>query len=372
MEILADRVRRLEPRNICIIKPSSLGDVIHCLPILPSLRALFPNAQISWVVNAAFRSLLDNHPSVDHVIAYERGKSGISSRGASSTVELCARLMKERYDLTIDLQGLLRSGLMTAATRAKVRVGIADAREGARWFYTHRVTAPRLGLHAVDRVGRVMAALGLKEFQPEFHISPAAQDQAWARETLAPVASPRLILNLGARWMTKRWPPEHFAEIARRAVSEFGAGLICVGAIVDTPLAAELQRAIAPLAAPRSERQDHAPPACRAGPAIPGLLVQRYRSAASGCRGGSVGRGHLYLYGSSADRPVRSTRDHRAELRLVRTQFSEDLQPARMLCRAQSRPGMAGGAPAPERVAGIRRIAQIDPMSPNNAKARSV
>ncbi len=209
---------------------------------------MFPNAQISWVVNAAFRSLLDNHPSVDHVIAYERGKSGISSRGASSTVQLCARLMKERYDLTIDLQGLLRSGLMTAATRAKVRVGIADAREGARWFYTHRVTAPRLGLHAVDRVGRVMAALGLKEFQPEFHISPAAQDQVWARETLAPVASPRLILNLGARWMTKRWPPEHFAEIARRAVSEFGAGLICVGAIVDTPLAAELQRAIAPLA----------------------------------------------------------------------------------------------------------------------------
>ncbi len=247
MEILADRVRRLEPRRICIIKPSSLGDVIHCLPILPALRELFPMARISWVVNAAFRSLLDNHPNVDEVIAFERGKSGLSSSGASSTVELCGRLLKQRYDLTIDLQGLLRSGLMTAATRAPVRVGVADAREGARWFYTHRVPAPRLGLHAVDRVGRIVAALGLERFEPAFHISPTAQDQLWAKETLASVPSPRVILNLGARWLTKRWPPEHFAEIARRAVAEFGAGLVCVGARVDMPLAAALRQAIAPL-----------------------------------------------------------------------------------------------------------------------------
>ena len=90
MENLADRVRRLEPQRICIIKPSSLGDVVHCLPILPALRVLFPSSQISWVVNAAFRSLLDSHPDLDRVIAFERGKSGISSRGASATVRLCA------------------------------------------------------------------------------------------------------------------------------------------------------------------------------------------------------------------------------------------------------------------------------------------
>ncbi len=247
IETLAERVRRLEPQRICIIKPSSLGDVIHCLPILPALRQLFPMAQISWVVNAAFRSLLDSHPHVDEVIAFERGKSGLSSSGASSTAHLCGRLLRQRFDLTIDLQGLLRSGLMTAATRAPVRVGIADAREGARWFHTHHVPAARLGLHAVDRVGRVVAALGLEHFEPAFHISPSAQDQLWARETLAAISRPSLILNLGARWMTKRWPPEHYAEIARRAAAEFGAGLVCVGAGVDTQLAAAMRDAIAPL-----------------------------------------------------------------------------------------------------------------------------
>src|SRR5271157_1048918 len=247
MENLADRVRRLEPQRICIIKPSSLGDVVHCLPILPALRVLFPSSQITWVVNAAYRSLLDSHPDLDRVIAFERGKSGISSRGALATTHLCARLLREQYDLTIDLQGLLRSGLMTAATRATVRVGTADAREGARWFYTHRVPASRLQLHAVDRVLRVVAALGLEGFEPSFGISPGDQNRQWAREILASAPRPRLILNLGARWLTKRWPPEHFAEIARRAAAEFGAGLVCVGARADVPLAEALRVAIAPL-----------------------------------------------------------------------------------------------------------------------------
>lgn len=247
MEILADRVRRLEPQRICIIKPSSLGDVVHCLPILPALRVLFPSSQISWVVNAVFRSLLDSHPDLDRVIAFERGGSGISSRGAMATAQLCARLLREKYDLTIDLQGLLRSGLMTAATRARVRVGMADAREGAPWFYTHRVPASRLQLHAVDRVLRVVAALGLEGFKPSFHISLGDQNRLWARETLASVPRPRLLLNLGARWLTKRWPSEHFAEVARRAAAEFGAGLVCVGARADLPLAVALRVALGPL-----------------------------------------------------------------------------------------------------------------------------
>src|SRR6516165_2267770 len=116
MEVLADRVRRLQPEKICIIKPSSLGDIVHCLPILPALRALFPDSQVTWVVNSAFRSLLDSHPYLNRVIAFERGNPGITPRGATASARLCVRLLEEKYDLTIDLQGLLRSGLMTAAT----------------------------------------------------------------------------------------------------------------------------------------------------------------------------------------------------------------------------------------------------------------
>jgi lipopolysaccharide heptosyltransferase I len=242
MEALSDRASRLQPRTICIIKPSSLGDIIHSLPILPALRRLFPSAHVSWVVNAVFRSLIDGHPDLDRVIAFERGGSHLSPRGALSTARLCGRLFKHKYDLTIDLQGLLRSGLMTAATRAPIRVGMADAREGAGLCYTHRVDASRHELHAVDRIRKVVAALGLVDFEPSFHIPTTAHDRQWAAESLAAVARPRLVFNLGARWLTKRWPPEHFAELARRAVSEFGVGLIAVGSSSDRPLVADFRK----------------------------------------------------------------------------------------------------------------------------------
>lgn len=242
MQSLAEEVRRLEPHTIGIIKPSSLGDIVHSLPILPILRNLFPLSQITWVVNESFRSLVEGHPDLDRVLAYRRGGSGITARGIVTTGLLCRRLMAGQYDLAIDLQGLLRSGLMTGSTRARVRVGMADAREGAGWFYTHRVSAPRKDLHAVDRVIRVAEALGAEEPSPSFHVPIADADIRWAESALEGVPRPRLVLNLGARWLTKRWPPAHFAEIARRAASEFGAGLVAVGSPGDRPLVRELGR----------------------------------------------------------------------------------------------------------------------------------
>ncbi len=126
------RLARIEPRRVCIIKPSSLGDVIHALPILSALRTRWPSVHLAWVVNRPFREVLQDHPDLDELIVFSRGHE---------MAALLGRLSRGQYDLTIDLQGLLRSALMTAATRAKVRVGVADAREGARWFYTHRVEA---------------------------------------------------------------------------------------------------------------------------------------------------------------------------------------------------------------------------------------
>src|SRR5207253_7701001 len=99
-----------------------------------------------------------------------------------------------------------------------------------------RVDAPRLGIHAVERVLRVAQELGADVSEPRFHLPIRVEDRRWAQAMLAAVPRPRVVLNLGARWLTKRWPPEHFAEIGRRAVTEFGAGLIAVGAAQDRPL----------------------------------------------------------------------------------------------------------------------------------------
>jgi heptosyltransferase-1 len=149
-------------------------------------------------------------------------------------------LRSKRFDVAIDLQGLLRSGLMTWATGAPVRVGLAEAREGATRFYDRTVATPPGTTHVVDKLLAVAHAFGAPEAPARFRVACTEDDRAWARRTLAPVAGPRLILNAGARWLTKRWPPAHFAELARRASETFGCGLVAVGAPEDRPLVDEL------------------------------------------------------------------------------------------------------------------------------------
>jgi lipopolysaccharide heptosyltransferase I len=236
----------MEPARVCIIKPSSLGDVVHALPILSAVRGHWPGVHLAWVVNAPFRDLLEGHPDLDELIVYDRGRRKIDAAGIGGIAGVLARLRRGGYDLTIDLQGLFRSAVLAAATRAKVRVGMADAREGARWFYTHRVDAPRLGIHAVDRVLRVARALGADVAEPQFHLAIPDEDRRWAQQALEALPRPRVVLNLGARWPTKRWPPQHFAAIGRRAVADFAAGLIAVGAAEDRPLVDALARQVAP------------------------------------------------------------------------------------------------------------------------------
>ena len=236
----------IRPRRVCLIKPSSLGDVVHALPVLTSLRALWPDAHLAWVVNRGLRGLLDSHPYLDEVIPFDRGQVGYGPRGLLAFGRFAAGLRARRFDVAIDLQGLLRSGLMTLATSAPVRIGAADAREGAARFYTHRVSMPTGPTHAVAKLMRIAWALGADP-SPRFVPAIGPEDRRWAAETLAPWIGPRLVLNLGARWLTKRWPPSSFAEVAKRAHRERGAALIAVGAPEDRPLVDAMVDAIGPI-----------------------------------------------------------------------------------------------------------------------------
>ena len=231
----------LRPQRVCLIKPSSLGDIVHALPVLSSLRALWPDAHLAWVVNRSLRGLLDGHPDLDEVIAFDRSALGLWPDGIASVSRFLVDLRRRQFDLTIDLQGLLRSGIMALATGAPIRVGLADAREGSRYFYTHRVASPGSESHAVDRLLAVAGVFGAETMPPKFRVAVGPEDEAWADSTLASVPSPRLAVNVGARWLTKRWPPGHFAEVARRAVRERGAGLVLVGSPEDRSLVDELK-----------------------------------------------------------------------------------------------------------------------------------
>jgi ADP-heptose:LPS heptosyltransferase len=93
----------------------------------------------------------------------------------------------------------------------------------------------------------VARQFGADDSEPRFNLPISDQARRWAATTVAGVPRPRIILNLGARWLTKRWPPEHFAAIGRLAADRRGAGLIAVGAAGDRPLVDALARQLAPI-----------------------------------------------------------------------------------------------------------------------------
>ena len=128
--------------RILIIKPSSLGDVLHALPTVNLIRRRFPEAHLTWLINAELSSLLKNCPVIDERLEFHR-------RAYARLPGLVRRLRAGRFDLVVDLQGLLRSGLFAWVSGAGRRLGLSDSREGARWCHTEVVAVPRC--HAVDR-----------------------------------------------------------------------------------------------------------------------------------------------------------------------------------------------------------------------------
>src|SRR4051794_37940337 len=143
---------RLNPRRIALLKPSALGDIVHALPVLTALRERFPDARITWVVNKSYEPLIAGHPHLTDTLPFDRGTFGRSRwEAAAYTARFANELRRRRFDLVIDLQGLLRTGLMCGFTGGPVRVGFASAREGSHYFYTHHIEVPDADrLHAVE------------------------------------------------------------------------------------------------------------------------------------------------------------------------------------------------------------------------------
>ena len=183
--------------RILVIKPSSLGDVIHALPTVARLRHRYPAAHLAWLINAELSPLLDRCPVINDRILFHR-------RTAATWLPLLRQLRGGRFDLVVDLQGLARSGIFAVATRAPRRLGLGDAREGARLAYTETVPVTRA--HAVDRYLRVADHLGCEPLPVEFPLG---------LEGRAP-SRPWIGINPSARWPTKLWGDDKFAELVRQ------------------------------------------------------------------------------------------------------------------------------------------------------------
>ena len=230
----------LHAKRVLLIKPSSLGDVVQALPVLHALRVRFPRATLAWLISRACCDVLTGHPDLDEAIVFDREQyrlAGELAGPASGFFAFLRRLRRARFDLVVDLQGLLRSGVMGYATGAPRRVGLGQSREMAGRFYTDVVPVPTLDTPSVDRYWRVAEALGVGDTPRRFDIALPDEAIQWASERLEALARPLLVLSPGARWQTKRWPTNRFAVLADRFTSATGGHVVLVGSRAERPLA---------------------------------------------------------------------------------------------------------------------------------------
>ncbi len=136
------KVNRPEaPRSLLIIKPSSLGDIVHALQVVQTVARSLPDCRITWVARDRFAPLVEAAPFVHEVIHFRR------KDGWRGIVEVMKKLRQHRFDAVWDMQGLLRSGLMAAAARSSLKWGRRDSREGAALFSRKVDMPPGKGPH---------------------------------------------------------------------------------------------------------------------------------------------------------------------------------------------------------------------------------
>jgi heptosyltransferase I len=144
--------------ELLIIKPSSLGDIVHGLQVATSLKAQVDGLRISWIVGDIFAPIVRACEAVDQVYVFER------KGGTKAFLKLMGEVRKKKFDYAFDMQGLLRTGLMMSRTHAKVKAGRSDAREFAGVFYNRKVPLPPDGKrsHAVEILLQFCPVIGAK------------------------------------------------------------------------------------------------------------------------------------------------------------------------------------------------------------------
>ena len=170
-----------EYRSLTVIKPSSLGDVVHALPAVSLLRAAMPQAHLRWLVNPEWAPLLEGGGLVDEVVPFPRRDfRGIAGAWrALRWFQTWRRLPRQSPELVTDFQGLLRSGLAARWRGGDHVIGLSDAREGASWLH-HQSVPVDPGAHAVDRCLALPAALGLpRPEQPTFPLPAGQPPTGW-------------------------------------------------------------------------------------------------------------------------------------------------------------------------------------------------
>lgn len=218
------------PESVLIVRLGAMGDVIHTLAAVSGLRSAFRTMRIGWAIENRWSELLcakntplfgqrsPQRPVADfvHIADTKRWRKSIFSRETRRQLGDALREMREQnYEVAADFQGALKSAFFTRSARAKAVTGFAHPREfPASIFYTHRVKAH--GAHVIDQyhsLAESLAGRSLPHCEAMLPRDEEAED--CIAKKIAGLSKELVIINPGAGWKSKQWPPESYGEVAR-------------------------------------------------------------------------------------------------------------------------------------------------------------
>lgn len=236
---LATETTRTGPR-ILIVRLTAMGDLIHGIPVLCALRKAMPNAFLGWVAEGRNADLLEGHPDLDRLVRVPRHWW----KSPAAVWALRKELHALRFNTTIDLQCLTKSAIAARLSGARRRIGYAGkfGRELSRLFHNELVAVD--DCHVIDRYQALLKPLGIDRPDVEFNLPEHSADAQFALQTLRQLgltAGGFAIVNPGAGWASKRWPPECYGQLARRLSAQHGLSTLAVwGGQDERPLAEEI------------------------------------------------------------------------------------------------------------------------------------
>jgi heptosyltransferase-1 len=202
--------------RILAVRLGAMGDVVHTLPAVATLKHSFPHSHLTWAIEPRWAPLLEGNPFIDEVVFVERSS-------LNRLLGTRRRLRARTFDFAVDFQGLLKSALVAAAARPERIYGFhaSVSRERlAAWFYSNHVRPS--AAHVVDQNLELAAATGASALLRSFPLPPGIEEGELPR-------GPFVLASPFAGWGAKQWPLEHYAELGRRLKRECGMPLVLNG-----------------------------------------------------------------------------------------------------------------------------------------------
>ena len=213
----------LRGKRVAIVMMSAVGDAVHVLPVVNSLKAAAPDVHITWIVQPGPYQLVKEHPAVDDFVIFDR------KRGWRAFRDLRREVRGRRFDIVIALQVYFKAGLITGLLKAPRKLGFDRVRaRDVNWLFTNERIPARGQRHVQDQYLEFLEHLGVPPVM-EWKLGPTPEEEARYAEVLPPSPKPTIALVVGTSKPAKEWPVERYAELVDRLHDEVGARCVVVG-----------------------------------------------------------------------------------------------------------------------------------------------